>query len=118
MAPATDQKKALTGRTEIPYSGRKELEVKVKRPRTTFNPGEEVNRSSQEIAKSSLRVSGYEVQPDKVVFYLWPTAGGTSFAFDFRMHYRLKAMTAASVLYDYYNPDANATVAPVRFAVN
>jgi A-macroglobulin TED domain/Alpha-2-macroglobulin family/MG2 domain/Carboxypeptidase regulatory-like domain/A-macroglobulin receptor binding domain/Macroglobulin domain MG3/Alpha-2-macroglobulin bait region domain len=81
-------------------------------------PGAEVDRSSLENAKISPGVSGYEVQPDKVVFYLWPTAGGTSFAFDFRMRYRIKAMTAASILYDYYNPDANATVAPVRFTVN
>jgi hypothetical protein len=26
-------------------------------------------------------------------------------------------MTAPAVVYDYYNPEANATVAPVRFTV-
>lgn len=80
-------------------------------------PGAEVDRASLEKAESSPGVSGYEVQPDKVVFYLWPTAGGTTFGFDFRMRYRVRAMTAPSILYDYYNPEANATVAPVRFAV-
>jgi hypothetical protein len=30
---------------------------------------------------------------------------------NFRMRYRVEAMTAPSILYDYYNPEANATVA-------
>jgi hypothetical protein len=34
------------------------------------------------------------------------------------MRYRIEGMTAASVIYDYYNPDANATVAPVPFTVH
>ncbi|MGC1621054.1 MAG: hypothetical protein WA765_21365 [Candidatus Acidiferrum sp.] len=48
---------------------------------------------------------------------MWPSAGGTSFAFDFRTRYRIEAMTVPSVVYDDYNPEANATVAPVRFTV-
>jgi uncharacterized protein YfaS (alpha-2-macroglobulin family) len=81
-------------------------------------PGAEVDRSSLENAESSPGVVGYEIQPDRVVFYLWPTAGGTAFAFDFRMRYRIAAMTAPAVVYDYYNPEANATVAPARFTVH
>jgi len=81
-------------------------------------PGAEVDRSSLEKAEASPGVVGYEIQPDKVVFYLWPAAGGTTFAFDFRMRYRIAAMTAPAVVYDYYNPEANATVAPVRFTVH
>ena len=81
-------------------------------------PGAEVDRASLEDAENAPGVFGYEVEPDRIVFYLWPTAGGTSFAFDFRMRYRLEAMTAASDVYDYYNPEANATVAPVRFTVH
>ncbi len=81
-------------------------------------PGAEVDRASLEKAEDSPGVFGYEIRPDRVVFYLWPTAGGTSFAFGFRMRYRIEAMTAASVVYDYYNPEANATVAPVRFTVH
>jgi hypothetical protein len=80
-------------------------------------PGAEVDRSSLETAEAAPGVFGYEIQPDRVVFYLWPNSGGTKFAFNFRMRYRVEAMTAPSILYDYYNPEANASVAPVRFTV-
>jgi hypothetical protein len=80
-------------------------------------PGAEVDRASLEQAEMSPGVSGYEIQPDRVVFYLWPVAGGTSFGFDFQMRYRIEAMSAPSLVYDYYNPEANATVAPVLFSV-
>jgi len=80
-------------------------------------PGAEVDRASLEQAEMSPGVSGYEIQPDRVVFYLWPVAGGTSFGFDFQMRYRIEAMSAPSLVYDYYNPEANATVAPVLFTV-
>ena len=80
-------------------------------------PGAEVDRASLEVAETAPGVSGYEIQPDRVVFYLWPVAGGTSFGFDFRMRYRIEAMSAPALVYDYYNPEANATVAPVLFIV-
>ena len=64
-----------------------------------------------------LGVDGYEVQPDRVVFYLWPSAGGSKFQFIFRPRYGINAMSGPSVLYDYYNPEANAAVLPVRFNV-
>jgi hypothetical protein len=75
-------------------------------------PGSEVDRQS-------LQDSGqqYEVRPDRVVFYVWPSAGGTKLTFSFKTRYRMNANTSPSILYDYYNPEANATVAPVRFAV-
>lgn len=81
-------------------------------------PGAEVDRASLDKAQTAPGVSGYEIQPDRIVFYLWPTAGGTAFSFTFRTRYRLDAMTAASNVYDYYNPEANATVAPVRFSIH
>jgi uncharacterized protein YfaS (alpha-2-macroglobulin family) len=80
-------------------------------------PGAEVDRASLEQAETAPGVSGYEIQPDRVVFYLWPTAGGSSFGFDFRMRYRVEAMSAPSLVYDYYNPESNAAVAPVLFNV-
>jgi uncharacterized protein YfaS (alpha-2-macroglobulin family) len=80
-------------------------------------PGAEVDRASLEEAETSLGVSGYEIRPDRVVFYLWPVAAGTSFGFDFRMRYRIEAMSSPSLVYDYYNPNANAAVAPVLFGV-
>jgi hypothetical protein len=77
-------------------------------------PGAEVDRASLEDG----RAGSYEVQPDRVVFYLWPQAGGTSFTFDFRLRYRMEASSAASKLYDYYNPEAAAAVAPVKFSIH
>jgi hypothetical protein len=79
-------------------------------------PGVEVDRESLEGAKQN-GVDGYEVQPDRVVFYLWPSAGGSKFQFVFRPRFGINAMSAPSVLYDYYNPEANAAVLPVRFNV-
>jgi hypothetical protein len=80
-------------------------------------PGANVERDSLEAARGYLGVQGYEVQPDRVVFYVWPSAGGSQFTFRFRLRYRMDAMTTQSVIYDYYNPEARATVAPVRFTV-
>jgi hypothetical protein len=77
-------------------------------------PGAEVDRASLDDGGAG----NYEVQPDRVVFYLWPQAGGTSFAFDFRLRYRMEASSAPSKLYDYYNPEAAALVAPVLFSVH
>jgi hypothetical protein len=79
-------------------------------------PGSEVDRESLEKARGA-GVDGYEVQPDRVVFYLWPKAGGATFDFSFRPRFAIDALSAPSTLYDYYNPEANATVLPVRFTV-
>lgn len=81
-------------------------------------PGSEVDRQSLETAKEAGSIQGYEVRPDRVVFYVWPEASGSNFEFQFRLRYRMDAMTAPSVLYDYYNPEANATVVPVRFTAH
>jgi hypothetical protein len=77
-------------------------------------PGAEVDRASLE---SGTGVGSYEIQPDHVVFYLWPEAGGTKFDFRFHLRYRSDALTAPSVLYDYYNPENRAVVSPTRFIV-
>jgi hypothetical protein len=52
-----------------------------------------------------------------VVVYVWPQAGGTEFAFTVRPRMTMTAKPAASVLYDYYNPEARAEVTPVRFEI-
>ncbi len=49
--------------------------------------------------------------------YLWAKAGGTAFDFTFRPRMGMKAKTAASVLYDYYNPEARVVVPPTTFVV-
>jgi len=82
-------------------------------------PGAEVDRSSLEavVDSGSAGVDRYDVLPDRVVLYLWPTAGGVSF--DFYLHARMAmaAKSGASVLYDYYNPEALSEVQPVRWVV-
>lgn len=78
-------------------------------------PGSDVDRESLETVRGTGSIQGYEVQPDRVVFYIWPEASGSKFEFQFRLRYAMNAMTAPSMLYDYYNPEANATVVPVRF---
>jgi len=58
-----------------------------------------------------------DVQPDRVVFYISAQPGGSRFEFRFRVRYPIEALTAPSILYDYYNPESCATVAPVRLTV-
>ncbi len=81
-------------------------------------PGVDVDRASLDKAKESGLISEYDVLPDRVVFYVWPQAGGLKFDFQFHSRFRMDAMTGPSLLYDYYNPDASATVAPVKFSVH
>ncbi|MFL6216219.1 MAG: carboxypeptidase regulatory-like domain-containing protein [Blastocatellia bacterium] len=82
-------------------------------------PGADVDRASLDRAmnETGWDVSQYDVLPDHVILYLWPKAGGTRFSFKFKPRYGLKAQTAPSVLYDYYNPDARVTITPTRFVV-
>ena len=82
-------------------------------------PGADVDRASLDRAvRSGWDVGRYEVQPDRVVFYVWPRAGGTTFTFAFKPRLALAAKTAASSLYDYYNPDEQVAVTPQLFTVN
>ena len=77
-------------------------------------PGVEVDRESlEELIGDGKGINRYEVFPDHVAFYLWPTAGGVSFDFTFRARMAMTAKSAVSVLYDYYNPEARAEVAPI-----
>jgi hypothetical protein len=81
-------------------------------------PGADVDRDSLENAiQGNYAVYRYDVLPDRVVLYLWPEAGGSSFSFRFRPRFEMQAETAPSVLYDYYNPDASITLRPSLFEV-
>ena len=82
-------------------------------------PGAVPDRSSLERAMNDAdwNISQYEIRPDRLVVYLWPKAGGTDFDFTFRERYEVNALTAPSVLYDYYNPDAQTVVRPTRIDV-
>ncbi|MDX2032573.1 MAG: MG2 domain-containing protein [Blastocatellia bacterium] len=82
-------------------------------------PGAEVDRASLEraVKEAGWDLNHYDVLPDRLVVYLWPRAGGTDFSFTFRPRYGIRAQTAPSTLYDYYNPEARVALAPVRFVV-
>jgi A-macroglobulin TED domain/Alpha-2-macroglobulin family/MG2 domain/Carboxypeptidase regulatory-like domain/A-macroglobulin receptor binding domain/Macroglobulin domain MG3 len=79
-------------------------------------PGAEVDRASLDKAMtdSGWDINQFDVLPDRVIVYLWPHAGGTTFSFAFATRFGIDAETARSVLYDYYNPDAQTVVAPTR----
>jgi hypothetical protein len=79
-------------------------------------PGAEVDRASLDKAMTSSGwdINQFDVLPDRVIVYLWPRAGGTTFSFAFKTRFGINAETARSVLYDYYNPDAQAIVPPAR----
>ena len=81
-------------------------------------PGADVDRASLEKAKEeNWNFSRYDVLPDKIIVYLWAQAGGTKFDFKFKPRYGINAQTAPSIVYDYYNSEAQATVAPLKFSV-
>jgi hypothetical protein len=82
-------------------------------------PGVDVDRESLEraVESSGYGFCYYEIRPDRVVVYLWPRAQGVSFDFKVRPRLGMKAQSAASVLYDYYNPEAMVTVPPRAFVV-
>ena len=82
-------------------------------------PGADVDRASLEraMAESGWALGSYDVLPDRLVVYLWPRAGGTNFQFTFRPRFGLVAKSAPSVVYDYYNPEARAVLAPTKFNV-
>jgi len=82
-------------------------------------PGAEVDRNSLEKAlkASGWDINEYDVLPDRLIVYLWPHAGGTKFSFGFKPRFGLKALSAPSILYDYYNPESHAIVEPMQFTV-
>ena len=83
-------------------------------------PGADVDRSSLEraVAESGYAVNSYDVRPDRLVLYLWPSyKAPTRLSFKFRPRYGLNALTAPSQIYDYYNPDSRSVLPPTRFVV-
>jgi hypothetical protein len=83
-------------------------------------PGVDVDRASLNAALDTAGYGSgrYDVLPDRIVFYLWPQAGGTELSFLFRPRFRMEANTAPSLLYDYYNPEARSVVMPAKFIIN
>jgi hypothetical protein len=83
-------------------------------------PGVDVDRASLDraVEDAGAELFRYDVLPDRIVAYLWPKAGGSQFQFKFRARYGMNAQTPASLLYDYYNPEAQAVLLPVRFQID
>ena len=81
-------------------------------------PGADASRESLQAAMDAdWSISRYGVLPDRMQPYMWSRAGGTNVNFKFRLRYGVDAVTPASVIYDYYNPEAQAVTPPVRFVV-
>jgi len=59
-------------------------------------PGADVDRASLAKALDSWTVSRYELQPDRIIFYLWSwSAEGTHFKFAFTPRYAIHAKARA-----------------------
>jgi hypothetical protein len=81
-------------------------------------PGAEVDRSAlSAVLDGNYGVGSFEVAPDRVVFYVWPRAADSKFSFTFRLRFPMRARTASSALYDYYNPEARVVLPPATFSV-
>jgi hypothetical protein len=81
-------------------------------------PGSDVDRASLGKLLDSWQISRYELQPDRIVFYLWSwNAAGDKFRFRFTPRYPIRAKAAPANLIDYYNPGLSADIAPQTFVV-
>ncbi|MFZ1083717.1 MAG: alpha-2-macroglobulin family protein [Terracidiphilus sp.] len=82
-------------------------------------PGADVDRAVLGKLLDKWTIDRYEIQPDRIVFYLWPSsAEGVKFSFNFTPRYAIRAKAAPAKLTDYYNPDLNAVLAPQSFVVS
>lgn len=81
-------------------------------------PGADVSRESLQTAMDAdWSFSSYDVLPDRIVVYMWSKAGGTNINFKFKPRYGINANTPSSFIYDYYNEEAKAVLAPMKFEV-
>jgi hypothetical protein len=81
-------------------------------------PGAEVDRISLAHLLDKGTISRYELQPDRIVFYLWPYgAQGSHFTFRLTPRYAVRAKAAPATLSDYYNPDLRVTLSPQVFKI-
>ncbi len=81
-------------------------------------PGADVDRVSLAKLLDNWSISRYELEPDRIIFYLWSwKAEGSRFSFRFTPRYAIRAKAAPATLFDYYNPDLKAVLAPQRFQV-
>jgi uncharacterized protein YfaS (alpha-2-macroglobulin family) len=82
-------------------------------------PGADVDRASLGKLLDNWTIERYELQPDRIVFYLWSSAAeGERFTFRFTPRYAIRAKAAPAMLTDYYNPDLSTVLAPQSFNVS
>jgi hypothetical protein len=82
--------------------------------RAGLPPGAEIDRSS--LARAGA--SRVEVEPDSVVFYIWPPQGAEwRGRFSFRPRLEVDAQAAPSSLVDFYNPDLSVELQPCRYSI-
>lgn len=81
-------------------------------------PGADVDRESLAKLLSEGFVSHYELQPDRIVFYMWSNDAAThTFRFQFTPRFSVHAKAAPATLFDYYNPEERVTLAPQKFLI-
>jgi hypothetical protein len=80
-------------------------------------PGAEVDRAALDGLRWSSGLWHYDVEPDRVVLYLWPSKPVSRYSVTFRPRLAMDALSAPSRLYDYYNPDEEVRLPPHRFEV-
>ena len=81
-------------------------------------PGADVDRASLDKAmESDWGITQYDILPDRIIVYLLAARRRHQVRFQIQAAIWVKAQTAASLVYDYYNPEARAVVAPTRFLV-
>jgi hypothetical protein len=81
-------------------------------------PGADVDRASLAKLLDDWTISRYELEPDRIVFYVWSWRPEvTRFAFHFTPRYAIHAKAAPASLADYYNPDLKSVLAPQEFTV-
>jgi hypothetical protein len=82
-------------------------------------PGADVDRASLGKLLDNWTVERYDLEPDRIVFYLWSSAAeGDKFTFRFTPRYAIHAKAAPATLTDYYNPDLHAVLAPQSFTIS
>lgn len=82
-------------------------------------PGADVDRVALGKLLDNWTISRYELQPDRIVFYIWSwKAEGTHFTFRFTPRYAIRAKAAPATLSDYYNPDMKSVLTPQTFIVS
>jgi hypothetical protein len=81
-------------------------------------PGADIDRASLGKLLDNWTISRYDLEPDRIIFYLWSwRAEGSHFDFRFTPRYAIHAKAAPATLLDYYNPDLKTTLAPQVFDV-